>query len=36
MSVWLWVLIGLMVVMLIGNFMICCSDLLPWNRRKKK
>ena len=36
MSIWLIVLIALVVVMFIGNFIICCPDLLPWNRRKYK
>ena len=32
----IWVLIGLIIVMLAVNFIICCPDLLPWNRREKK
>ena len=31
-----WIIVGILAVMFITNFVICCSDLLPWNRRKKK
>ena len=36
MSVWTVILIALVVIMFVGSFVICCPDLLPWNRRKKK
>ena len=36
MSGWLIALIAMVVVMFVGSFIICCPDMLPWNRRKKK
>ena len=36
MSTWLWVLIGILVVMFIINFITLAPDLLPWRRRNRK
>ena len=31
-----WIIVGILAVFFVANFIICCPDLLPWNRRKKK
>lgn len=36
MSAGTWVIIVIIAAMFIGNFILCCPDRLPWNRRKKK
>jgi hypothetical protein len=36
MSFWAWVIAGIIAVFFVVNFIVCCPDLLPWNRRKKK
>ena len=36
MSIWLIVLIAIVVIMFAGSFVICCPDLIPRKRRKKK
>ena len=36
MTVGAWIIVGILAVFFVVNFIICCPDLLPWNRRKKK
>lgn len=33
---YIWVLIGAVAVIFVIDFIICCPDMLPWNRRKYK
>ena len=30
-----WAAIALIAVIFVVNFIVCCPDLLPWNKRKK-